>query len=65
LAIATKISNAGQADKEIQVWLCSYPDYWKSDNDAVTFRHGFAHEFLLKDPPIVWSNEVTVKITEH
>src|SRR5258708_18255991 len=107
LPVNTKIRNIGHSDRRLQVWSCSYPEMWRSDNPAVTveqvsckkndlhnvtlkpgeayarelsvrvsvtalelapefvtFRLGFAPSFLLKEPPVIWSNAVTVSVTE-
>ena len=38
LSVDTKIRNTGNEAQDIQVWSCSYPDNWTSDNLAVSIE---------------------------
>lgn len=33
--VHTKLTNTSQSELKMLVWLCSYPDHWKSDNPHV------------------------------
>ncbi|MEZ0224096.1 MAG: hypothetical protein ACAH83_06055 [Alphaproteobacteria bacterium] len=32
--VGTKIRNVGKDSRRLQVWSCSYPDHWQTDNAA-------------------------------
>lgn len=35
LLVATSIRNDGTAEQSLQVWSCSYPKQWRTDNPAI------------------------------